>query len=370
MDYHRIVVKLGTNLLTGGSDRLNLEVMASLVGQVARLHVRGYEVILVSSGAIAAGRQQLSLRKESKDIPFKQVLAAVGQSRLMDAYDQLFKWHDMTIAQTLLTRNDLADRLGYINARNTLLRLLDFRVIPIVNENDVVAVDEIQETKFGDNDMLSAMVANLLDADLLLLLTDIDGLYNADPNIDKNARLIENVDKIDDTIERFAGTSYGKIGTGGMATKVASAKLATTAGVTVVIANGREPDIIIRLTEGESIGTFFKPVTSKMEGRKRWLMSCNSKGKITVDSGAVEALRVENKSLLPAGIIRIDGRFERGDIVSVFGQKKKAEVARGISNYRSHDIEVIKGSHSNNIRKLLGYEFGTEVVHRNNLVIL
>jgi len=207
MSYHRVLIKLGTNLLTGGSERLNLEVMSSLVGQMAKLHKQGLEVIVVSSGAIAAGRQHLGLVKERKDIPFKQVLAAVGQSRLMDAYDQLFGWHEITIAQTLLTRSDLTGRLSYLNARNTLLALLELHVIPIVNENDVVAIDEIQEAKFGDNDNLSAMVASLVDADLLMLLTDTVGLCNADPNKNQNTQLIKRVDRIDESIVDLASVA-------------------------------------------------------------------------------------------------------------------------------------------------------------------
>ncbi len=260
MKYHRILAKLGTNLLTGGSDHLNLEIMSSLVGQITRLHRQGLEVIIVSSGAIAAGRQRLGLIKERKDIPFKQVLAAVGQSRLMDAYDQLFGWHEITIAQTLLTRTDLSDRLSYLNARNTLLALLELGVIPIVNENDVVAIDEIQEARFGDNDTLSAMVASLADADLLMLLTDTAGLYNADPNRDPNARLIERVDRIDASIESLASASCSERGTGGMATKIEAAKLATASGVAVVIADGQEPEVIIRLAQGEA--AFSRPLVS------------------------------------------------------------------------------------------------------------
>ena len=370
MAYHRVLVKLGTNLLTGGSERLNLEIMSSLVGQMARLHKQGLEVIIVSSGAIAAGRQRLGPIKERKDIPFKQVLAAVGQSRLMDAYDQLFSWHEITIAQTLLTRTDLSERLSYLNARNTLLALLELRVIPIVNENDVVAVDEIRETRFGDNDNLSAMVASLADADLLMLLTDTDGLYDTDPNENPSAKLIKRVDRIDASIESMAGISSSMRGTGGMATKIEAAKLATSSGVAVVIANGQEPEVITRLVDGESIGTYFQPITSKLESRKRWLLSQITKGKIVVDSGAAMALQKQNRSLLAAGITETDGKFERGDIVNIFDDENESEIACGISNYSSDDIAIIKGAHSDRIMELLGYEYGTEVVHRDNLVVL
>jgi glutamate 5-kinase len=370
MTYHRVLVKLGTNLLTGGGERLNLEIMSSLVGQMSRLHKQGLEVIIVSSGAIAAGRQRLGLVKESKEIPFKQVLAAVGQSRLMDAYDQLFGWHEITIAQTLLTRTDLSDRLSYLNARNTLLALLELRVIPIVNENDVVAVDEIREAKFGDNDNLSAMVASLADADLLMLLTDIDGLYDADPNKNPSANLVKRVDRIDASIEMLAGASRSTRGTGGMVTKVEAAKLATASGVAVVIANGREPEVIIRLVNGESVGTYFQPTTSKLESRKRWLISKITRGKLFIDSGASMAVQKQNKSLLAAGIAKADGEFERGEVVNIFDDESKKKIACGISNYSSGDIAIIKGAHSDEIIGLLGYEYGTEVVHRDNLVLL
>ncbi len=369
MSYHRILVKLGTNLLTGGSDHLSLEVMSSLVGQVARLHKQGLELIIVSSGAIAAGRQRLGLRRERRDIPFKQVLTAVGQGRLMDAYDQLFGWHDITIAQTLLTRTDLTHRLSYLNARNTILALLELRVVPIVNENDVVAVDEIHEAKFGDNDNLSALVASLVDADLLMLLTDTDGLYDTDPNKDPNAQLVKCIDQIDESVECLAGASCGERGTGGMTTKIEAAKLATASGVTVVIANGGEPDVIVRLAEGEAIGTCFRPTTSKLESRKRWLLGQISRGNLSIDSGAVAALRHQNKSLLPAGITQVAGRFERGDVVSISDDNTGKKIACGISNYSSDDVAAIKGAHSDKIAELLGHEYGTEVVHRDNLVV-
>src|SRR3972149_5082252 len=243
--YKRIVAKFGTNVLTAGTDRLDLEVMSALVGQVARLHQRGADVIVVTSGAIAAGRHRLGIQRERKDIPFRQVLAAVGQSDLMQAYQELFAWHDITVAQTLLTRRDLADRQGYLNARNTLLAILELRVVPIVNENDVVAVDEIEGAKIGDNDNLSALVANLVDADLLVLLTGTGGLFTADPRLDPQARLIPRVERIARGRGGLAGAS-GTRGVGGMATKVQAARLATAGGTDVAIADGHERDILTR----------------------------------------------------------------------------------------------------------------------------
>ena len=369
-NYHRIVAKLGTNVLTAGTDRLDLDVMAALVGQMARLRREGLEVIIVSSGAIAAGRQRLGIARDRKDIPFRQVMASVGQSHLMQAYEQLFGWHGITVAQALLTKADLSDRAGYLNARNTLLALLELGVVPIVNENDVVAIDEIREATFGDNDNLSAMVANLVDADLLVLLTDIDGLYTADPKRDKGAHLIPRVERIDDEIERLARRTGGDRGTGGMETKVQAAKLATTSGVAVVIAGGRVHDVIERLCRGEDIGTLFPPSASKMESRKRWMLSgISSRGRLVVDDGAVAALKKQNRSLLPAGIRDVEGEFGRGDIVNIVDGEGNS-LAYGISSYSSSYIATIKGARSDGIQKLIGYEYGAEVVHRNNLVVL
>jgi len=368
--YHRVVVKFGTGLLTGGSDHLNLEIMSGLVTQVAQLHKQGLELIVVSSGAIASGRYKLGLTRKVRGIPYRQVLASVGQSRLMSVYEQLFGQHDITVAQALLTGADLSDRTGYLNARNTLLALLEIRVLCIVNENDVVAVDEIQETKFSDNDNLSSMVANLIDADLLLLLTDTAGLYTADPHLDPSAQLISQVDRIDSAIECLAAGTTGELGTGGMITKIEAAKLATASGVTVVIADGRETDVILQLVAGEAIGTRFLPVSSRLESRKRWMLSgLSTKGKLVVDSGAGLALRKQKRSLLAAGIKQVEGDFQRGDIVNIY-DPQGSHLGCGISNYNSHDITIVKGAHSRKIADILGYDYGSEVVHRNNLVIL
>jgi glutamate 5-kinase len=310
MAYQRIVAKFGTALLTNGGDNLDREMMSRLVVQLAKLHGEGREVILVSSGAMAAGRSKLGLNKRVRDIPFKQVLASVGQHRLMNLYEQLFAGHNITVAQALLARADLLDRAAYLNARNTLLALLELKVLCIVNENDVVAVDEIREAVFGDNDNLSAMVANLVDADLLLILTDTGGLYTADPNRHPDAKLIPEVKAIDSEIERLAAGTPGKVGTGGMTAKVEAAKLATSSGVTVVIADGRKPDIILKVAKGEALGTRFLPVTNRLESRQRWMLSgLSTKGKLVVDSGAVSALKDQKRSLLAAGIKEVEGKF-------------------------------------------------------------
>lgn len=370
LPYRRVVAKFGTNLLTAGGDNLDLEVMSSLVGQVARLHRQGVEVIIVSSGAVAAGRHKLKSALERKDILFKQVLASVGQSRLMQAYEQLFAWHDIPIAQALLTRSDLSQRLGYLNARNTLLALMELGVVTIVNENDVVAVEELEGATFGDNDNLSAMVANLVDADLLVLLTDTGGLYTADPHLDPKAKLISRVDRIDEKIERLASGSASQRGTGGMITKLEAAKLATASGVAVAIASGREPEVLLRLAEGKAVGTFFSPAVSKLESRQRWILSgLATKGRLMVDKGAAAALKNQDKSLLPVGVAKVEGDFERGELVDIL-DKKGVLLARGISNYSSRDLAKIKGAHSEVIASLLGYEYGAEVVHRSNLTLM
>jgi len=368
----RLVVKLGTTLLTSGKDHLDLSVMASLVEQLVALHSRGREVILVSSGAVAAGREKLRRRGVAgqSSTAFKQVLASIGQSHLMSTYDTLFSRHDITIAQALLTRDCLTDRAGYLNARNTLLSLCEMGVICIVNENDVVAVEELGEHRFGDNDTLSAMVANLVDADLLVILTDTGGLYTADPRLHPEAELMPRIEAIDEGIEAIAGGTLNSQGIGGMATKVEAAKVATCSGIDVVIANGREHNILLRVDDGEATGTRFVAAANRMESRKRWMASgLACQGRIVVDAGAQRAVGGGAGSLLPAGIVEVQGSFDRGDIVDIVGARGR-RVASGIANYSARDIESIKGHHSDRISEILGYSYGDEVVHRNNMVVL
>jgi glutamate 5-kinase len=365
--YRRIVIKLGTNLLTGGSGKLDQKVMADLVAQMAALARRGGEIVVVTSGAIAAGKEKLGLYKKNRDIPYKQVLASVGQSRLMNVYDSLFAVHNLTVAQALLTRRDLDDRSGYLNARNTLLALMELGVITIVNENDVVAVDEIQEARFGDNDNLSAMVANLVDADLLLILSDIRGLYTADPRTDPNARLIPVVERITAETESLAGGAGSAGGTGGMVTKIEAAKVATASGVRVVIASGHEVNVIERVAAGECLGTHFLP-HSRPNARHRWLVSgLSARGKIVIDEGARRAV-AKCSSLLPAGVKAVEGAFKRGDIVRLFTEDEEP-LGYGISNYDAAEIDLIKGVHSEGIVARLGHSYGDEVIHRNNLAV-
>jgi glutamate 5-kinase len=361
--YKRLVVKLGSNTLTAGGDRLNRPQMLELVRQIAALHRQGHEIMVVSSGAVAAGREVLGSPQLQKGIPFKQMLAAVGQAHLMRTWTDLFGIYGIVIAQTLLTRGDLANRQRYLNARNTLLALLDRGVITIINENDTVAVD-------GDNDNLSAQVATLVDADLLVLLTDTDGLFTADPRTDPSATLIPEVVQVDARLERLTGRAGSAHGTGGMATKIQAARLATQGGVAVVIANGQTPDVLVDLAAGRRVGTLFHPAPTSPGSRQCWIASgWASRGQVQVDAGAARALLRGGGSLLPAGITQVSGHFQRGDAVDILdpaGQR----IASGIANYAWSDAQRIAGLHSDRIEETLGYEYGEEVIHRNNLVIV
>ncbi|MEX2246290.1 MAG: glutamate 5-kinase [Dehalococcoidia bacterium] len=368
--YRRIVAKFGTNLLTAGSPHLDAKVMASLASQIVRLADEGREVVVVTSGAIAAGRARMGITRERKDIPFRQMLAAVGQPHLMQAYERLFRPSGRAIAQTLLSRRDLSDRAGYLNARNTLLGLLELGAVPIVNENDAVAIDEIAGEKIGDNDTLSALVANLIDADLLAILTDTGGLYTADPRRHKSAQLVERVDRITKEIEQLAGGSDSGRGVGGMITKLQAAKLATGGGADVFIADGHEKHVLERLARGEHVGTWLPARRSSMESRKRWMLSgLSARGRIVVDAGAAKALLEHSRSLLPAGVREVQGPFKRGDAVHICSPDGQA-FACGITNYGDADLAAIQGVRSDRIAEVLGHQYGSEVVHRNNLVLL
>jgi glutamate 5-kinase len=369
----RLVVKVGTNTLTGGGDHLARPAMLGVVRQVARLVRDGHQVALVSSGAIVAGREALELTRNgappgarTRDIPFKQVLAAVGQTRLMQMWDELFSRESLLVAQTLLTRGDLADRQGYLNSRNTLLALLERHVVPIINENDVVATEEI---KIGDNDNLSALVANLIDADLLILLTDQNGLYTADPRRNASATLITEVPVISDDILALAAGAGTVRGTGGMLTKLQAARLATESGVTVLVAGGATDNVLVKAVNGEAVGTRFPSNRTRMESRKRWILAgLAGKSAAHIDAGAVSALG-RGRSLLPAGVVNVKGPFDRGDSVNIVGPEGKS-LGCGVANYSSADLERIKGCRSAEIPQILGYHLGDEVIHRNNVVML
>ncbi len=366
-DNHRIVIKIGTSTLTGGSQKLNLPCITSLAQQISALMDQGSQIVLVSSGAIAVGREKLDYPDLPKSIPGKQMLAAVGQPRLMAVYEQLFGIFGRGVAQILLTREDISDRKRYLNARSTLEAIIDQKVIPIINENDTVATDEI---RIGDNDNLSALVANLIEADLLILLTDQAGLFSADPNKDQDAQLIEiiNTPEIPESVWKAAGGSRTKLGTGGMLTKLQAAENARRSGTLVVIAKGDLPDVLIRLTKGEHIGTYILPVVDKLESRKRFMLAgARPRASIRIDAGAVKALQ-SGGSLLPVGVTGSQGLFERGDIIKVKDTTGK-DHAIGLTNYAAADLQRIKGRRSAEIEDILGYAYGDEVIHHNNMTI-
>ena len=362
----RLVIKLGTNVLTAGTNHIHRPRIVDLAREVAAARTAGVEVALVSSGAVAAGRERLQFPPTRRDMPMKQLLAAVGQSRLMHVYEQIFDLYGIPVAQALLTRADLRDRHRYLNARNTLLACLTHAVLPIVNENDAVAVDEI---KVGDNDNLSALVAGLIEADLLVILSDIDGVYTADPRQQPSASLIPHIPLIDAAIYALAGGSNIR-GTGGMFTKIQAADLATRSGTSVVIASGAEPEIITRLLAGESIGTRFPAQVSHVESRKRWLLAETARhSRVVVDSGAARAVVEGGKSLLPAGVCGVEGDFERGQTVRIYTREGQ-EVARGLAQYGARDLRLIMGLRSTAIAETLGYDYGPEAVHRDDMVVL
>ena len=369
-DYRRIVVKAGTALITGGSDELDIGTMSKLVAQISLLPRQGRQMLLVSSGAVAAGRHEIGELARASRPHMKQTLAAIGQGRLMSVYENMFGQRRVHVAQALLTSRDIADREGYLNIRNTLLSLLDLGIVPIINENDVVAMDELEGEIFGDNDMLSAMVANIVDADMLMMLGQVDGLFTADPNLDPTARHVPIVTEFSDKVESLAGPSADRRGRGGMTTKLDAAKLATASGVDAIIANGRSPDVILRLAIGESLGTYFPTSATRLESRKRYLLSqIRESASVVVDDGAARALLDRNSSLLAAGVVDSLGDFERGDVALVLDTNRR-QIACGISNYSSLDIRHIRRLRSDRIQATLGHYFGDEVMHRDNMVIL
>ena len=360
----RIVVKVGTSTLTYPNGKMNLPRIDSLARQLTDLYNQGKEVVLVSSGAIAAGMGRLKLEEKPKDVPGKQALAAVGQGMLLHLYEKMFAEYGQTVAQLLLTKADLDNHQRFLNARNTLFALLKMGIIPIINENDTVAIDEI---RIGDNDTLASTTAVLLEADLVILLSDINGLYEEDPHKNPKAAMLEVVEKIDENIERLAGTAGSHLGTGGMVTKISAAKIANNAGIAMIIAHGAEENVLSRIISGENLGTLFLPGEVKPHLRKCWI-TCgrNVSGQLTVDAGAKEALINNGKSLLPSGIKGVSGEFSKGAVVAVADQNGR-EFARGIVNYSSEDLELIKGVQTKDIAAILGYKDYDEVIHRDNL---
>lgn len=361
-----IVIKLGTSTLTGGTRRLSRPQMVEIVRQIVALKSQGQRVVLVSSGAIAAGREVLGHPELQNHLPAKQMLSAVGQGHLMQVYSALFGLYDTHIGQVLLTHDDLSHRTRYLNARDTLRTLLDYGIVPIVNENDTVAVDEI---KVGDNDTLSAQIAVLLNAALLIILTDQEGLFDRDPRRDAGATLIRRVDVIDARIRALAGGSVSGLGVGGMATKVQAAQLATRSGTRVVLAHGRTPDVLLRILNGEALGTTFEPSEGRIESRKRWLLTERPQGILRVDAGAAQSLQERGASLLPVGLQQVERRFERGAVVQVQTAEGQP-LAQGLVNYSSAELQQLSGHRSQDIVAILGYTYGDEAVHRDNLVLI
>ncbi len=362
----RIVVKAGSSLLTDfTSKKIKIRFLTSLAKQVHALQIRGIQSVIVTSGAIAAGQFELGFRKRPKEMAQLQALAAVGQSRLMQAYGTTFQRFGMKVAQILLTREDLSDRVRYSNAHNTFMELFRHGIVPVVNENDTVAIEEI---RFGDNDTLGVLVSHLCEADLLVLLTDKDGFFNEDPSLNPKATLISDVYRWNDLLERGAGKSVSKVGTGGMLTKIQAAKNMMRSGLPMVIANGANRLVLNRILDSENVGTFFHPSASKMTSRKRWLAwSVRPKGELVVDEGAERALTDRNKSLLPSGIRAVQGAWSRGDIVRILALDGR-EIAKGISNYSSKDVDLIKGLKTIEVFQKLGTGLAEEVVHRDNMV--
>lgn len=365
-DARRIVVKVGSSLVTNEGRGLDEAAIAEWSRQLAALAEGGREVIMVSSGAIAEGMKRLGWTSRPHEIHELQAAAAVGQMGLAQMYETKLREQGLASAQVLLTHADLADRERYLNARSTLLTLLGLRVVPVINENDTVVNDEI---KFGDNDTLGALVANLVEADVLVILTDQKGLYSADPRKDPDARFIREAAAGDAALEAMAGGAGSSIGRGGMITKVLAAKRAAGSGASTVIAWGREPDCLVRLAAGEIIGTLLVAPTQKNQARKRWIADhLQLRGAVTVDPGAVAKLRGDGKSLLPIGMTAVDGDFSRGDVIAVRDPEGR-EIARGLANYAAAEARLLCRKPSGEIEKLLGYVAEPEMIHRTNLVV-
>jgi glutamate 5-kinase len=363
----RIVVKVGSSILASVEKGLHYEVFTHLAKEISDLKSEGYEIIVVSSGAIAAGMEKLGYKTRPQSITQKQATAAVGQSRLMKIYDDLFSRHGQMVAQVLLTHDDLSHRRRFLNARNTLLTLLDLGIIPIINENDTVVVDEI---KFGDNDNLSALITNLIEADLLIILTNIEGLCDADPRYHPQARCIPLVEDVDMDMGGMVQDTDGEWNIGGMVSKIQAAKKASRFGIPTVIARGNREKVLHEILQGREVGTLILPKAKSLSSRKHWIaFNLKPKGDLVVDEGAKKAIVQKGKSLLPSGVVRVKGIFGRGDLVSCLGPRGK-EFARGLVNYSAQELERIRGLRSEEIERGLGYKYSDEVIHRDDLVVL
>ncbi|GKW49383.1 glutamate 5-kinase [Halomonas sp. NCCP-2165] len=362
----RVVVKIGSALLTNDGRGLDEAAIGGWVDQIAELHRRGIEVVLVSSGAVAAGMVRLGWQARPSAVHELQAAAAVGQNGLTECYEGHFGRHKLLTAQILLTHDDLSNRKRYLNARSALRTLVDLRVVPVINENDTVVTDEI---RFGDNDTLGALVANLLEADALVILTDQEGLFDADPRHDPEAKLIQEGRADDPRLAGMAGDG-GALGRGGMITKVRAAQLAARSGAVTAIASGRQPEVLTRLVDGERLGTLLRPEQAPMAARKRWLAGqLQVRGHLTLDAGAVKVLRSRGSSLLPVGVRAVSGQFVRGDMVVCVDEAGK-RVAKGLVNYGADEARQLLGQPSHQIEAILGYMEAPELIHRDNLVVL
>ncbi|MDI6801905.1 MAG: glutamate 5-kinase [Thermodesulfovibrionales bacterium] len=363
----RLVIKIGSNILTDKKGGLDQKRILSIAGDVSDACKAGHEVVIVSSGAVAAGMKKLGLKERPKDIRLKQAAAAVGQSSLVLAYEKSFADFGKKVAQVLLTREDFSERMRYLNSKNTILTLLSYGIIPIINENDTVATDEI---RFGDNDQLAALVSGLIDAERLVILSDVDGFYSSDPRINQSAEIIPFVDEITSEFEALAGGAGSAVGTGGMYSKLLAAKKAASYGIRVNIINGKKKGLMTSILKGIHKGTEFRPQTKKITSRKGWIaFALKPKGSLFIDDGAVNAILKLGKSLLPSGIVRVSGTFDAGDAV-YFVDSRNNRIAKGIVNYSSRDIEKIMGKRTSEIEAIIGYKYSDEVVHRDNLVVL
>lgn len=364
--YKRIVIKVGTSTLTDSRGMIDRGYLASLAAEMWHIKSTNRDQLIVTSGAIRAGMERMGLTERPRTIPEKQAAAAVGQGILMQVYADVFQELGITTAQVLLTREDFGDRRRYLNARNTMLTLFRHGIVPVVNENDTVAVDEI---RFGDNDTLSALVAASVEADLLIILSDVPGLYDSDPNRCPDAKIIPIVNEINDDIRAIAGDTRGLNGTGGMKTKIEAAEIAMSCGVTMVVANGRQPGVISEIINGKHVGTTFVPKAEPLCGRKRWIAyGTATRGSITVNEGAKRMIYERGKSLLPVGVIAVNGDFSSGDVVEVLDSHGN-QFARGFVNYSADEVRQILGRRSSEIEGILGYKDFDEVIHRDNMVL-
>jgi glutamate 5-kinase len=362
----RVVVKVGSAVLTGKTG-LNRPVVEQLAKDICLLRRSGREVILVSSGAVAAGRKKLGMVDRQFNMKEKQAVAAIGQSSLMRTYDDIFSSLGQKVAQILLTHDDFANRDRYLNVRNTLFTLLEWDILPIINENDTVSVKEL---RFGDNDTLGAMTTNLIEADLFACLTDVDGLYTGHPGVDQDAVLVNTISRVDAKVEKMAGNVTGALGTGGMRSKIMAAKMVSARGGCSFIGSGTQPGVLQKLFSGEAVGTFFLPNIEKIKTRKHWIAyTLRPKGYMVLDEGACNALIARGKSLLPSGILEVRGSFNIGDPVHCLDKNDKPVVA-GLVNYCSSDVVKIMGAQSRQIQEILGFSDSDEVIHRDNLVVL